>query len=129
MELKTKPKSARILVAEDAEDIARILTVILTREGYTITHAPNGEEAYKLITTPPFPDLIITDIMMPGLSGFELLSKLKEDNCRIPVIVLTGKESEEDVLKGFSYGILDYITKPFIPSVLLAKIKLILSQK
>ncbi len=123
------PESIRILIAEDADDYARILVATLKRAGYEVERANNGDEAYQRLISPPIPDLLITDVVMPGKSGFELLEILKRENRKIPVIVLTSKQDEEDVLRGFDYGALDYIAKPFSPSVLAVRVKMALSRK
>lgn len=83
----------------------------------------NGTDAFDYLTNNPMPQLLITDVMMPGMSGFELLARLREKQCMPLTIVLTSKQREEDILRGLEYGALDYVTKPFSPTVILAKVK------
>lgn len=111
-----------ILLAEDSNDQARILVSVLQRTGYEIKRVENGFEAFEEIKKRK-PDLLITDVTMPRMSGFELLHRLNQDSILPPTIVLTGKQREEDVIKGLGYGALDYITKPFNPTVLIARVK------
>lgn len=119
----------RILLAEDGRDQARILNAVLTKSGYEVVWVESGTDAYAYISTQGMPDLLITDVMMPGMSGFELIARLKSENLMPPTIVLTSKQREEDILRGLEYGILDYITKPFSPSVIVAKVKNALLRK
>lgn len=119
----------KILLAEDGHDHARILMAVLVKQGFEVTWKETGSDAYDYLSSNPAPDLLITDIMMPGMSGFELIARLREDNKMPPTIVLTGKQREEDILRGLEYGVLDYITKPFSPSVLLAKVKNAIGRK
>ena len=125
----TTSNGIRILIAEDADDYARILMTTLTRAGYTVERVNNGDDAHQRLTVAPIPDLLITDVVMPGKSGFELLEMLKRENRKIPVIVLTSKQDEEDVMRGFDYGALDYIAKPFSPSVLAVRVKMALTRR
>lgn len=111
-----------ILLAEDDDDHAKLLAFLLQKVGFVVKRVEDGLKAYELIKSGPPPDLLITDIMMPGMSGFDLLMKLNSEKIEIPTIVLTAKESEEDVLRGFSCGALDYIRKPFRPSEVVARI-------
>jgi DNA-binding response OmpR family regulator len=118
-----------ILLAEDGEVHARILQATLGRAGYKMTWVTDGVKAYEAIKSGTKFDLLITDVMMPGMSGFELLTRLKSENILPPTIVLTGVQNEEDVLRGIECGALDYIKKPFSPSVVLARVKLVFNQK
>lgn len=114
----------KIVVAEDDPQIARLITFKLEREGFITSWVDDGGKAYDTIVS-LLPDLVILDIMMPVMSGFEVLEMVKknEQTCHIPIIILTSKSQEQDVLKGFSLGITDYIIKPFSPSELMARIK------
>lgn len=111
-----------ILIAEDGADNARILTAVLKKSGFEVTWVQNGTEAYEHLKQNAAPDLFITDVMMPGMSGFELLTRLKDEGLMPPTIVLTSRQREEDVLRGLKLGILDYVTKPFSPTVVAAKV-------
>ena len=113
----------KILLAEDGHDHARILLAVLTKNGFDVTWLETGTDAYEYLVKNPAPDLLLTDIMMPGMSGFELIARLKSEGRMPPTIVLTGAQREEDILRGLEYGVLDYIIKPFSPSVLLAKVR------
>lgn len=119
----------KIVLAEDGHDHARILLAVLKRSGYDVIWFETGTDAYNYLSQNEAPSLLITDVMMPGMSGFELLTKLKDENKMPPTFVLTGKQREEDVLRGLELGIIDYITKPFSPSVVVAKVKNALSRK
>lgn len=118
-----------ILLAEDGEVHARILQATLGRAGYKLSWVSDGVKAYEAIKSGAKYDLLITDVMMPGMSGFELLTRLKNENILPPTIVLTGVQNEEDVLRGLQCGALDYIKKPFSPSVVLARVQLVFNQK
>jgi two-component system alkaline phosphatase synthesis response regulator PhoP len=120
---------SKILLAEDNEDYCRILIALFQRNAYEVIRVKSGIDAYEYIKNEIIkPNLLITDVMMPGMSGFELLAKLKEDGIIIPSIILTSKQREEDVLRGLEYGAVDYITKPFSPAVVLARVKLALAK-
>lgn len=119
----------KIVLAEDEPQIARLIEFKLKKEGYEVTWKENGEEALKAIKADK-PDLILLDIMMPVMDGYEVLRRLKEDeNLKsIPVIMLTARAQERDVVKGIDMGAEDYITKPFHPAELLARVKRILGK-
>ncbi len=123
------PGERHILLAEDGEIHARILSAILVRAGYKFSWVIDGIQAYEAITGGFKPDLLITDVMMPGMSGFELLTRLSAEKLLPPTIVLTGVQKEEEVLRGLECGALDYIKKPFSPSVVLARVQLVLNRK
>ncbi len=119
--------SKKIVLAEDEPQIARLIEFKLKKEGYSVTRKENGEEAIKAIKEDK-PDLILLDIMMPVMGGYEVLRRLKEDEDlkSVPVIMLTARAQEKDVVKGIAMGAEDYITKPFHPAELLARVKRIL---
>jgi len=119
----------KIVLAEDEPQIARLIEFKLKKEGYSVTSKENGEEALKAIKEDK-PDLILLDIMMPVMGGYEVLRRLKEDeNLKsVPVIMLTARAQEKDVVKGIDMGAEDYITKPFHPAELLARVKRILDK-
>ncbi len=118
-----------IVLAEDEPQIAGLIEFKLKKEGYEVTWKENGEEALKAIKADK-PDLILLDIMIPVMDGYEVLRRLKEDeNLKsIPVIMLTARAQERDVVKGIDMGAEDYITKPFHPAELLARVKRILGK-
>lgn len=109
-----------ILLAEDEPTIARLVRTYFERENYTVYTATNGEEAIKIFKEVKI-DLVCLDIMMPIMDGFEV-TKIIRSSSDVPIIVMTALQSEEDILKGYSLHIDDYITKPFNPKVLLAKV-------
>ena len=119
----------KIVLAEDEPQIARLIEFKLKKEGYEVTWKENGEEALKAIKADK-PDLILLDVMMPVMDGYEVLRRLKEDeNLKsIPVVMLTARAQEKDVVKGIDLGAEDYITKPFHPAELLARVKRILGK-
>jgi len=119
----------KIVLAEDEPQIARLIEFKLKKEGYQVIWKENGEEALKAIKADK-PDLILLDIMMPVMDGYEVLRRLEEDeNLKsIPVIMLTARAQERDVVKGIDLGAEDYITKPFHPAELLVRVKRILGK-
>jgi DNA-binding response OmpR family regulator len=114
---------ARILVAEDEKQIGDMVAFKLTNSGHQVVRAGDGEQAIALAVTDR-PDLVILDVMMPGLNGFEVLHRIKSDPelRSIPVIMLTAKGQERDVLTGLNAGAVDYIVKPFSLKELTARI-------
>lgn len=115
-----------ILIVEDESRIRMLIRDYLKRENFTIYEASNGEEALWLFSNYKI-DLIILDIMLPKMNGFEVLDKFRQVST-VPVILLTAKSEEEDKLQGYELGADDYITKPFSPKVLVAKIKALLKR-
>lgn len=109
-----------ILLAEDEPTICRLVRTYFERDGYTVYTASNGEEAIKIFKEVKI-DLVCLDIMMPIMDGFEV-TKIIRASSDVPIIVMTALQSEEYILKGYSLHIDDYITKPFNPKVLLAKV-------
>ena len=117
----------RIFVVEDEEDILELIRYNLERQGYAVAGAPSGEEGLRAITADP-PDAVLLDIMLPGLDGVEICRRLRAepDTKRLPVVMLTARGEEEDIVKGLNAGADDYITKPFSPRVLAARLKALL---
>lgn len=114
----------KILIVEDEEHINRLIEMVLQSGGYTnIQKAFNGKEALEIIETDT-PDLILLDVMLPEIDGLTLCQIVKNDLGlkTLPVIMLTAKKLEDDILKGFECGAIDYITKPFNNKILLARI-------
>lgn len=116
-----------ILVVDDEERIVRALTDVLSVKGFSVLSAPDGEQAletfYKYASQI---DLVLLDVMLPKRGGFEVLLDLRESGSLVPVIMLTARGEEYDQIKGFRYGSDDYITKPFSPTVLIARIEAVL---
>ena len=116
-----------ILVVEDEEDIQELLEYTLLNAGYRVDVTDRGEEALELVQEHS-PSLMVLDLMLPGLDGLEVCRRLKADGgtSDLPVIILTAKGEEEDVIAGFEAGADDYITKPFSPKVLGARVAAVL---
>jgi two-component system, OmpR family, alkaline phosphatase synthesis response regulator PhoP len=116
-----------ILIVDDEEDILELLEYTLSKEGFSVTCATSGEDAIKIANS-LMPDLILIDLILPGIDGFELTRLLKNDpeTSRIPVIMLTAKAGEPDIVTGLELGADDYITKPFSPRILVARVKALL---
>jgi len=116
-----------ILVVDDEEDILELVKYNLAREGYDIETALTGEDTLKRAETMPI-DLIVLDLMLPGIDGLEVTRQLKKSprTQRIPIVMLTAKGEEADVVTGLELGADDYITKPFSPRILVARVKSVL---
>lgn len=114
----------RILVVDDEEDIVELVRFNLTREGFFVTGALTGEEALNILKDGPY-DLIVLDLMLPGIDGFTVAKRIKRDAVlsNIPIIMLTAKTEESDVVAGLEIGAEDYVTKPFSPRVLVARVR------
>lgn len=119
------PGQPVVLVAEDDEQIAYLLQFLLEREGYRVQLARDGREAQRLVDEIPPPKLAILDIMMPYADGFEVLARLraKPDWRSTPVIMLTARSQEKDIVRALDAGASDYIVKPFLPEELKARIR------
>lgn len=115
-----------ILIVEDELRIRFLLRDYLIKDDFNVIEASNGEEGLLMFSDHKI-DLVLLDIMMPKMDGFTMLEKLREVST-VPVILLTAKEQEEDKLQGYEYGADDYITKPFSPKVLIAKVKALLKR-
>ncbi len=118
----------KILVADDEDRIRRLVADFLIREGFEIIEAADGVDALQKAVAVPAPDLVILDIMMPGMDGWEVLSEIRKTS-DIPVILLTAKSTESDQLGGFKLGADDYITKPFSPTLLVARVQALLRRR
>lgn len=115
----------KVLVIEDEPTLARLLSYNLTQEGYDTTVIDHGAEGLQVALQRSF-DLIILDIMLPGMNGFEILSRLRQSGNVTPVVVLTARNAEEEVVQGLKRGADDYITKPFGVAELLARVSAVL---
>jgi len=125
-----KVSKGSILIVDDEEDILELLKYNLAREGYQVTGVTTGEEAVAAVQQFP-PDLIILDLMLPGIDGLEVCKKLKNsaDTAAIPIIMLTAKSEDSDIVIGLELGADDYIIKPFSPKILTARVKTVLRRK
>jgi two-component system alkaline phosphatase synthesis response regulator PhoP len=119
-----------ILVIEDEKDIQELLRYNLNREGYKVTLAGTGEDGLKVARLQS-PALILLDLMLPGINGLEVCRELKNDTHlkNIPIVMITARGEEADIVTGLEMGSDDYIVKPFSPRVLLARVKAILRRK
>lgn len=120
----------RILIVDDEENILELLEFNLSKEGYKVIPVMSGEEALKDVKS-KLPDLILLDLMLPGIDGLEVCKLLKKNTLteNIPIIMLTAKGEESDIITGLELGADDYITKPFSPKVLIARIRMVLRRK
>jgi len=116
-----------LLVVEDEESILELLDYNLSKEGYEVSEVTSGEEAIEAARASS-PDLILLDLMLPGLDGFDVCRILKGDpkTKHIPIVMLTAKGEEADIVAGLELGADDYVTKPFSPKVLVARIRALL---
>ncbi len=119
-----------LLVVDDEEDILELLNYNLSKEGYQTTGVTSGEEALQAIKAKA-PDLVLLDLMLPGMDGLEVCRLLKSEagTKHIPIIMLTARGEEADVVTGLELGADDYITKPFSPRVLLARVRAVLRRR
>lgn len=119
-----------ILIVDDEEDILELIKFNLKGEGYNILQAMTGEEAIK-IAKQSGPDLIVLDLMLPGIDGLEVTRYLKNNDAttNIPIVMLTAKGEESDIVTGLELGANDYISKPFSPRELTARIRAILRRR
>ncbi len=113
---------AHILIVEDEEKLARFVELELLHEGYQVTKSGNGREALSMAEKERF-DLILLDILLPGLNGLEVLRRLMQERISTPVILLTARDAVMDKVAGLDAGAVDYITKPFAIEELLARIR------
>mgnify|MGYP001485750461 CR=1 FL=1 len=116
-----------VLIVEDEKDIVKMLEYNLQKEGYRSASLANGSEVAR-VAVHDQPDLILLDLMLPGMDGFEVCKELRKDTktAAIPIIMLTAKSQETDKIVGLEMGADDYVTKPFSPRELLARIKAVL---
>nr|WP_184744445.1 response regulator transcription factor [Spirochaeta isovalerica] len=114
----------KILIVEDDDDIRELVAFNLEMSGFSVTKSEKGERVVELALIEN-PDLILLDVMLPGIDGFEVCRRVKKNqNLKdIPVIMLTARTDDEDIINGLETGADDYITKPFRPKILLAKVK------
>jgi two-component system phosphate regulon response regulator PhoB len=118
---------AKILVVEDEDDILELISYNLAKEGYQVTGVPTGEDTLKRVRS-ELPDLVVLDLMLPGVDGLEVCKLLKNDpkTRHVPIVMLTAKGEEADIVTGLELGADDYITKPFSPRVLIARVRAVL---
>lgn len=117
---------SKIMVVDDEMHIRELVRFYLDKAGFDTIEAANAEEALEIVEN-QYIDLAVVDIMMPGMDGFELVEQMRQYR-EFPVIMLTAKSQSKDKLRGFSLGIDDYVTKPFDPDELMARVKTILKR-
>ena len=112
----------RILVIEDERKIAALLVEFLTEEGCHVLVAHNGREGLELARTPGL-DVVVLDLMLPGIEGLAITKTLRAEGNRVPILMLTARDADDDIVRGLNAGADDYLTKPFSFDVLLARIR------
>lgn len=122
-----KPK---VVIADDDPDIRRLVQITVSNAGCDVTVASDGEEALSLIRE-GHPDLVILDVLMPRMDGWEVAKELKGDpaTAAIPIMFLTSRGQEHDVLEGFNSGAADYMVKPFSPRELQVRVRAVLAKR
>lgn len=120
----------KILVVDDEEDILELVRYNLAKEGYQVKCVTSGEDALKAASEET-PDVVLLDLMLPGVHGLDVCRNLKsnESTMNIPIVMLTAKGEDADIVAGLELGADDYVTKPFSPRVLLARIRVVLRRK
>ena len=118
---------SRILIADDDRIVRRIVVAKLSGLGYDLTQAEDGQQALHLLEGGFVPDLIITDSLMPRMTGLELARSIRSspnsDVATLPIIMLTSRQGEHDIIEGLQTGLDDYVTKPFSPDELAARVR------
>lgn len=115
----------KILIVDDEQRMRKLVRDYMIREGYIVLEAANGRQALDIFNTEQNIALIILDVMMPEMDGWQLLSEIRKTS-RVPIIMLTAKSDERDELRGFELGVDEYVTKPFSPRTLAARVNAIL---
>lgn len=121
----------RALVVEDNEHICYMLEFMLTRAGYDVTAITNGRDAQAAIENLEPVDVVIMDLMLPYVSGYQLIEEIRENPAwqYVPVVVISGKVMEHDIVKALDLGASDYVTKPFRPEELLARLRRVVADR
>jgi DNA-binding response OmpR family regulator len=114
-----------VLVVEDDVHIAHVLSFMLERQGYQVIHVADGRAAVEHVTTQPAPDLVLLDVMLPYVDGFEIVATIRGQAGwgEVPVLMLTAKNAERDSVRALDAGANDFIIKPFQPQELLARLR------
>lgn len=118
-------KNCKILVIDDESRMRKLVRDFLTKKGYEVLEAANGEEAMEIFYEDKDIDLLILDVMMPKMDGWEVLKTIRLHS-KVPIIMLTARGEERDELQGFDLGVDEYISKPFSPKILVARVEAIL---
>ena len=117
--------NTKVLVVDDEPRMRKLVRDYLTKDGYLVVEAGDGEEALNLFLQSKDINLIIMDVMMPKMDGYEAAEEIRKVS-KVPIILLTAKSEEKDELRGFSIGVDEYVTKPFSPRVLMARVAALL---
>jgi DNA-binding response OmpR family regulator len=127
---RVETPEATIMVADDDRTVRRILTTKLRGLGYEVREATDGGEALDLLEAGEIPDLLITDSMMPRVNGLQLVRRVRESPdgnfSELPIIMLTSRQGEQDVIEGLESGLDDYVTKPFSPDEIASRVRIAL---
>ena len=118
-------KKSKIMVVDDEQRMRKIINDFLTKDGYSVVEACDGEDALDKFYSDSDIDLILLDIMMPKLDGWGVLKEIRKES-KVPIIMLTARGDESDELLGFDLGVDEYITKPFSPKILVARVEAVL---
>jgi DNA-binding response OmpR family regulator len=124
METNKLKKNNSVMIVEDDEIIAHLLTHTLKQRGFSVNHAGNGKTAFESIASQPPPSIVLLDIILPFFDGFEVLDKIRNQKswAKVPIIMLTSKTQEPSVVRAFNAGVDDYMTKPFQIEELMSRI-------
>ena len=127
---ETVTMKSLILIVEDDEDIRELVSYHLLKEGYQVASVISGEEALTAAETQT-PDLVLLDVMLPGMDGLTVCQRLRSSpkTAEVAIMMLTAKSEEADIVRGLNLGANDYVTKPFSPRVLLARVRAVLRRK
>ncbi|HEY8173580.1 MAG TPA: response regulator transcription factor [Dehalococcoidia bacterium] len=117
--------SGQVIVVDDDESIRELASLYLTKEGFDVTCAADGTSAVEAIRREQ-PSLVVLDLMLPGMSGFDVCKSVRAENNNVPIIMLTARDEDVDKIVGLELGADDYLTKPFNPRELVARVKAIL---
>lgn len=119
-----------VLVAEDDDQISYLLNFMLTREGYKVKVANDGQEAMDAIAVMDMPKLVLLDIMMPHYDGYQLVEHIRTNTDweNVPIVMLTAKSQEKDIIKALEGGATDYMVKPFQPAELISRLKMLINK-
>lgn len=121
--------NSKILVVEDVPEMAELASMYLKKSGMTVESVGSAEEALEYIDK-QMPDLIILDLNLPGMSGFDFLKKFRDEyNSSLPVIIVSARDADEDIIKGLGNGADEFVTKPYSPKVLTARVEAILRRQ
>lgn len=128
--MKDTTAKPRVVIADDDPDIRRLVQITVSNAGCDVTVAADGEQALEIIRASP-PDLVILDVLMPRMDGWEVAKELKGDPLTesVPIMFLTSRGQEHDVLEGFNSGAADYMVKPFSPRELQVRVRAVLAKR